>query len=35
MEGFDILIQIISDGVGDGTSVTENMTTKSLFDCGF
>lgn len=36
MEGFDIiLVQISSDSVGDGTSVTENVTTKSVFDCGF
>lgn len=36
MEEFDIvLVHISSCGVGDRTGVVENMTTKSIFDCGF
>lgn len=36
MEEFGIvLVHISSDGVGDRTSVIENVSTKSTFDCGF
>lgn len=36
MEEIDIVLFHISlNGVGDRTGVIENVTTKSVFDCGF